>query len=147
MDLLYSGTLFQPELRLAVGTGQIAVGLEIPDLQVLTLEEPRYHVIDAEKAVVLIQPLGDVGRQRAKDRQRAQQQYDDHQNRVADKQIDHIQRSRNDPDEGIQFIVSVTTLHEFSDFCQKITQNITVAFIYHLSKILSTQSEAKASLS
>ena len=91
MDLLYSGALFQPELRLAVGAGQIAVGLEIPDFQVLALEKARYNVIDAEKAVVLIQALGDVGGQRAKNRQRSQQQYDDHQDRIAGKQIDHIQ--------------------------------------------------------
>ena len=106
------------------------MGLEIPDLQVLTLEEPRYHIINTEKTVVLIQPLGDIGGQRTEDRQRAQQQYDDHDDRVADKQVDHIQYRRDDPDESIQFIVSVTTLHEFSDFCQNITQNITVAFLY-----------------
>ena len=130
MDLLYSGALFQSELRLAVGAGQIAVGLEIPDLHILALEKARYHIIDAEKAVVLIQPLGDVGGQRAEYRQRSQQQHNDHQDRIAGKQVDHIQYARDDPNEGIQFIVSVTTLHEFSDFCQKITQNITVAFLY-----------------
>ena len=106
------------------------MGLEIPDFHKLALEKARDNVINTEKAVVLIQALGDVGRQRAEDRQRSQQQNKDHQDRVADKQIDQIQNSRDDPDEGIQFIVSVTTLHEFSDFCQKITQNITVAFLY-----------------
>ena len=104
------------------------MGLEIPDLHVLALKKARYHIINTEKAVVLIQPLGDIGGQRAEDRQSAQQQYDDHDDRVADKQVDHIQHCCDDPDESIQFIVSVTTLHEFSDFCQNLTQNITVAF-------------------
>ena len=90
MDMLYAGALFQSELRLAVGAGQIAVGLEIPDFHILALEKVSYSGIDTEKTVILIQPLGDVGRQRAKDRQRSQQQYNDHQNRVADKYIDKI---------------------------------------------------------
>lgn len=106
------------------------MGLEIPDFHKLALEKARNNVINTEKAVVLIQALSDVGGQRAEDRQRSQQQHDDHQDRVTDKQVDHIQSACDDPNEGIQFIVSVTTLHEFSDFCQKITQNITVAFLY-----------------
>ena len=112
------------------------MGLEIPDLHILALEKARHYIINTEKAVVLIQPLGDIGGQRAEDRQSAQQQYDDHDDRVADKQIDHIQYRRDDPDESIQFIVSVTTLHEFSDFSQNITQTITVAFYINSFKLI-----------
>ena len=128
--MLYAGALFESELSLAVGTADITVSLEISDLHMLSLEKITHRAENTEKAVVLIQPLGDIGGQRAEDRQSAQQQYDDHDDRIADKQVDHIQHCCDDPDESIQFIVSVTTLHEFSDFCQNITQNITVAFLY-----------------
>ena len=52
MDMLYAGSFFQPELRLAVGTGQIAVGLEIPDFHILALEKVSYSGIDTEKTVI-----------------------------------------------------------------------------------------------
>ena len=134
MDALYAGALFQSQLRLAVRTAQVAVGLEIPHLHVLALEEIRDSRVDTDKAVVLIHSFRDILGQRAEHRQRTQQKNHDHDDRAADKEVDHINCRRQDPDKRIQFIVSVAALHEFSRFFQKVTQSITVALIYQTAQ-------------
>lgn len=128
MDTLYTGALFQPELRLTVGTADVTVGFEIAYLHKLPLEEIRHGGIDADKAVILIQTLCDIFRQRAEYRKRAHKQYHNHHDRAADKEVDDIQQSRDNPDKCIQFIVSVAPLHKLSGFFYQITHNITVAF-------------------
>ena len=123
VDMLYAGALFQSQLRLAVGTAQVAVGLEVPHLHILALEKIRYRRIDVDEAVVLIQSLVDIGGQRAEHRQRPQHQYQDNKDRTADKEVDEVDHRRNDPDKGIQFVVSVAALHELSRFLYEITQS------------------------
>ena len=123
VDMLYAGALFQSQLRLAVGTAQIAVGLEVPHLHILALEKIRYRRIDVDEAVVLIQSLVDIGGQRAEHRQRPQHQYQDNKDRTADKEVDEVDHRRDDPDKGIQFVVSVAALHELSRFLYEITQS------------------------
>lgn len=58
--MLDAGTLFQPELRLAVGTFDIAMRLKVAHLHILALEKIRDRAIDADEAVVLIHPLVDI---------------------------------------------------------------------------------------
>lgn len=111
--MLNTRALFEPELSLAVGTADIAVGLEVAYLQILALEEINHRGIYADKAVVLIQTLCYIGRERAQYRQHREHQYDNDHKRTAYKEIYQIQHSRDYPDKGIQFIVSVPAAHEF----------------------------------
>ena len=126
MDVLLAGAFFQPELRLAVRADDVAVGLEVAELHVLALEEAGHGVVDADEAVVLIHALGDIGGQRAEDRQRAHEDDHDREDRRAHEKIHEVQHAREDPDKGIQFIVAVAPLHEGGELAQKISQTITV---------------------
>ena len=126
MDVLLAGAFFQSELSLAVRADDVAVGLEVAELHILALEEAGHGVVDADEAVVLIHALGDVGGQRAEDRQRAHEDDHDREDRRAHEKIHEVQHAREDPDKGIQFIVSVAPLHEGGEPAQKISQTITV---------------------
>ena len=127
MDVLDACALFQPELSLAVGAADVAVGLEVAHLHVLALEEVGHSRANAEIAVVLIQALVDVGRERAEHRETYQQQYHDH-DRAAYKEVYQVQNARKYQDQRIQFIVAVTAAHELGSLHQKITHVITDAF-------------------
>ena len=94
MDLLDAGALFQPELRLAERAADIAVGLEIADLQILALEEIRNGAENIGKAPVLIQALGDIFRKRAKNDPKDQQHDDHDHDRAARKNIDDVENRR-----------------------------------------------------
>ena len=134
MDVLDACALFQPELRLAVGAADVAVGLEVAHLHVLALEEIGHSRANAEIAVVLIQALVDVGGQRAEHREPYQQQYHDHHDRAAYKEVYQVQNARKYQDQRIQFIVAVTAAHELGGLHQKITHVITDAFKYIVYK-------------
>ena len=123
--MLDAGALLEPELSLAVWTDDVAVGLEIPDLHILTLEKAADCADDLCELSVLINPFGDIGRERPEHGENSQNQHDYHQNRSAYEQIDKIQNARGDPDECIQFVVSVSAAHELGGLLYESTQIIT----------------------
>ena len=135
VDVLYAGALLEAELRLAVGTADIAVGLEIPHLHVLALEEVGNRRKNTDEAVVLIQALIDVGRQRPQNGEQDQQQNDDHKDRTAHEKVDQVQHARNDPYKGVQLIVAVSAVHERGGLLQKITHILTKAFLVNCQLI------------
>ena len=121
MDLLYAGALLEPELRLAIRTADISVGLDVADAHILALEEIAHRTEDIGKTAVLIYSLGDVLRESAKDHQRNQQQdQHDHDGATREK-IDHIEDRRDDQDKIIEFVVSVTALHESRHTLEKVS--------------------------
>ena len=69
--MLRPGALFESELSLAVGAADITVSLEVSYLHILPLEKVTHRAPNAEKTVVLIHTLSDVGRQRAQYRYRS----------------------------------------------------------------------------
>lgn len=132
--MLYTGALFESELSLAVGTADITVSLEVSDLHMLSLEKITHRAENAEKAVVLIHTLSNVGRQRAQYRYRRESQNYQYQYRRAhkeeypQKQIDDIKYTRHYPDKSIQLIVSVSPSHELGDLHKKISHTVTFDF-------------------
>ena len=130
MDLLDAGTLFQPELRLAEGTADIAVRLDIAQPHILTLDKIADRAEDIGKTAILIQPLGDILRKSAQNDQKDQQHDDDDQNGAARKDIDDIENDRDHQKKDVQLIVSVTILHKICNFLEKFTH------IYHLTYLI-----------
>ena len=133
--MLDAGAFFQSELCLAVGTANIAVGLDIAHLHILALDKITHAAEDIHESAVLIQALVDILRQCAEDRQCQQQHDDNDHDRAARKQVDHIEDRRDDQYKIVELVVAVTVLHEFGRFSKEISH------VYHLIQPISYHME------
>ena len=123
VDLLHPGALFQPQLRLAVRTAQIAMRFEVADLHVLALDEVARAAENIHEAAVLVQAFIDVLGQRTEDRHTEQQHDDDDHDGAACKQIDQIKHRCHSKNKVVELIAAVSVLHEFSKTAEKISHS------------------------
>ena len=139
MDMLHTGTFFEPQLRFAVGAAHIPMGTKIAHLHILALEKVDHRGIDVDELAVFVQAAVDVLRKRTQHHQHQQHEDHHHQDDVPHKDIDKKQDAGDDQDKVVELIVAVTILHEFEYFFEKILHVIHHSKDYHKGAVISSR--------